>query len=450
VRGAQAVNEEEYWDWDGAQQDFEAANDGWDEGEDQEVSTEKLLKVNAASEQLDTLLQALELEGDFDDEEKKLLLFAFTCPVCDTPTAACTTTSDQIRAVHDAFRLIDADGDMVVTLTDLRDIKTWTNDHRRQPYFTRGAGFLDKLVGEVEFVVYTRQLREIRQKEREEREQEQREREQELGSNSVSSDSPASPAEGDVHSPASRAAAGEEAGSLFGSGSEYSEWMQLDRDTFDIAPGTVDDEAPVSCKEFMLAFAHCLGYGAQDGVAEVLEKRASEYRVIGKLFGMEKVEPTFQYNKFWLSFMSTGFAFMSLPLMTIDLLTYERRMAQFKRNEEKLDRIAAANRDRATVDQVKREAREKLRRLEAMQSMYDVLRRSQWLPHPFTTYDALQRYLMAQWVPCIIALVLYFVFQDSMVHISLMEVIYPLVIYVAIGMYLATISGYEHPKLQVK
>ena len=51
--------------------------------------------------------------------------------MCDTRTAACTTTSDQIRAVHDAFRLIDADGDMVVTLTDLRDIKTWTTDDRR-------------------------------------------------------------------------------------------------------------------------------------------------------------------------------------------------------------------------------------------------------------------------------------------------------------------------------
>ncbi len=41
-------------------------------------------------------------------------------------------------------------------------------------------------------------------------------------------------------------------------------------------------------------------------VAQVLEKRASEYRRIGKLFGMEKVQPTFQWSKFWLSFLATG------------------------------------------------------------------------------------------------------------------------------------------------
>ena len=38
----------------------------------------------------------------------------------------------------------------------------------------------------------------------------------------------------------------------------------------------------------------------------MLEKRASEYRRIGKLFGMEKVQPTFQWSKFWLSFLATG------------------------------------------------------------------------------------------------------------------------------------------------
>ena len=44
--------------------------------------------------------------------------------VCDTPSAACTTTSDQIRAVHDAFRLIDADGDMIITLTGVC-VRVW-------------------------------------------------------------------------------------------------------------------------------------------------------------------------------------------------------------------------------------------------------------------------------------------------------------------------------------
>jgi hypothetical protein len=61
--------------------------------------------------------QVLSLDGQFTAEEKQSLFFAFTCPVCDTPSLACTTTSDQIRAVHDAFRLIDADGDMLITLT---------------------------------------------------------------------------------------------------------------------------------------------------------------------------------------------------------------------------------------------------------------------------------------------------------------------------------------------
>jgi len=31
----------------------------------------------------------------------------------------------------------------------------------------------------------------------------------------------------------------------------------------------MDDTAPISCKEFILAFAYCLGYGEYDGVAEV-------------------------------------------------------------------------------------------------------------------------------------------------------------------------------------
>ena len=44
-------------------------------------------------------------------------------------------------------------------------------------------------------------------------------------------------------------------------------------------------------------------------------------------------------------------------------------------------------------------------------TLYNILRTSQWLPHPFTTFDALQQYLMAQWLPCICALALYVMFQ---------------------------------------
>ena len=44
--------------------------------------------------------------------------------------------------MHDAFRLIDADGDMHITPTDLRDIKTWAADDG-------STDFLDKLIFQV-------------------------------------------------------------------------------------------------------------------------------------------------------------------------------------------------------------------------------------------------------------------------------------------------------------
>ena len=106
----------------------------------------------------------------------------------------------------------------------------------------------------------------------------------------------------------------------------------------------------------------------------------------------------------------------------------------------------------------------------------------------FATFDAFQGYLLLLWLPCLTALVVYVVFQvcvcvciythmhmyayvythvvgvfvswltalvvyvvfqDHMMHVSLMEIIYPFFIFVVIGMYHSTISGYEHPKLQV-
>jgi hypothetical protein len=202
-----------------------------------------------------------------------------------------------------------------------------------------------------------------------------------------------------------------------------------------------DEQAPISCKEFILAFAHCLGYGEMDGVAEVLEKRASEYRRIGKLFGMEKVQPTFQWSKFWLSFFATGLAFVTFPLAS---LLHRFRSA----DDPEVDPVLEASDSSSANSVAKRQAR--LRRKDKGKSLYDILRASQWLPHPFTTFDGLQRYLMAQWVPCFLALGVYCVFQDHMLHVSLMEIIYPLCIYLVIGMYLATISGYEHPKLQLR
>ena len=58
-----------------------------------------------------------------------------------------------------------------------------------------------------------------------------------------------------------------------------------------------------------------------------------------------------------------------------------------------------------------RRANKRARSKYSNKSFYDILRASQWLPHPFTTFDALQRYLMAQWVPCVTALALYCIFQ---------------------------------------
>ena len=196
----------------------------------------------------------------------------------------------------------------------------------------------------------------------------------------------------------------------------------------------MDDNAPITCKEFIIAFARCLGYGMQDGVAEVLEKRASEYRRIGKLFGMEKVQPTFQWTKFWLSFLATGLAFVTLPIAGILHRLHGGQSAE--------DMPIHSEQGPGTNSRWRRGFHNK--------SLYDILRMSQWLPHPFSTFDALQRYLMAQWLPCISALALYVIFQDSMLHVSLMEVLYPLGVYMVIGMYHATISGYEHPKLQLR
>jgi len=115
-------------DGSGVEEGLEEDKDEGSHKDEREASVKRFLSLSGALAQLDALLKALSLHESFSPEDKQALLFAFTCPVCDTPSSACTTTSDQIRAVHDAFRLIDADGDMVITITDLRDIKTWASD----------------------------------------------------------------------------------------------------------------------------------------------------------------------------------------------------------------------------------------------------------------------------------------------------------------------------------
>ena len=48
-----------------------------------------------------------------------------------------------VRGVADVFRLIDADGDGVITLTDFRDIASWTSDDG-------GMEFVNRLVTELQ------------------------------------------------------------------------------------------------------------------------------------------------------------------------------------------------------------------------------------------------------------------------------------------------------------
>ena len=75
---------------------------------------------------------------------------------------------------------------------------------------------------------------------------------------------------------------------------------------------------------------------------------------------------------------------------------------------------------------------------------------SQWLPSPYASFDAFQHYLMGLWGPSMFSIVSYCFFYSYMERVSLMEVISPLMIYFIIGTYIATISGYEHPKLVLR
>eukprot|EP00960_Hanusia_phi_P050065 759977-Hanusia_phi.AAC.2 len=272
--------------------------------------------VSDGLHQLDLLLQGM---GFYCDEmEKETLMKAFMCPVCDTPNNVYTTTNDQIRAVHDAFGLIDADQDGAITLTDLRDIASWASDDT-------GTDFINHLLDELPHA----------------------------------------------------------------------------------------EDVPITKKEFILAFARCLNYNDEVEVEEVLEKRAYEYRRIGKLLGMEKVQSQFSWPKFWLSFFSDAMAFISFPLCKI---SDGIRLGKQHRN----------------------------------MSLYDILSESQWLPEPYTSFDSFQYYLMVLWLPCIFSLVIFFVFYSQMDKISVLEVLSPIGVYIMRGMYIATISGYEHPRLVLR
>jgi hypothetical protein len=75
-----------------------------------------------------------------------------------------------------------------------------------------------------------------------------------------------------------------------------------------------------SAKDFLMAFARCLEPDSELGtIEEILEKRAVEYRKLGSLFGMEKVQQQFHWNKFMLTFFSDTLAVIAFPLCKLQV-----------------------------------------------------------------------------------------------------------------------------------
>lgn len=83
-------------------------------------------------------------------------------------------------------------------------------------------------------------------------------------------------------------------------------------------------------------------------------------------------------------------------------------------------------------------------------TLHDKLTQSQWLPTPYNSFDEFQYYLMKLWLPSIFSVVCYVLFSSYMQHISVAEVLSPTVIYIIIGSYVSTISGYEHPRMVLR
>ena len=258
-----------------------------------------------------------------DATQRGLLLHAFMCPVCDSQSHSGTsTTVDQIRAVHDAFRLIDADADGQITLTDLRDIASWAADES-------STDFINNLMFEL----------------------------------------------------------------------------------------PQDENAPISSTEFVLAFARCLAYHEGDEVAEVLERRASEYRRIGKLLGMERVNLHFNSTKFYWTLVADVLAPITFPMSKA--LDWLNIAYEIQPNGE---------------------------RIMLTKKLVD----NQWLPEPHHHFDEFQWYLMKLWVPSLFALVVMLGWLSDMGNVSVMEIGSSITQFMIIATYIATISGYEHSKLVVR
>lgn len=171
-----------------------------------------------------------------------------------------------------------------------------------------------------------------------------------------------------------------------------------------------------SAKDFLLAFARCLEPDSELGtIEEILERRAVEYRKIGSLFGMEKVQQQFHWNKFLLTFFSDTLAVVAFPLCKG--LEY----MQTDDAEQGDDDDEPPPPTRATL--------------------HDILTQSQWLPAPYNSFDAFQYYLMKLWVPSIFSFVFYFTFSSYMKHISVAEVLSPTIMCAALVPFPVALCG---------
>ena len=178
-----------------------------------------------------------------------------------------------------------------------------------------------------------------------------------------------------------------------------------------------DDNAPISSSEFVLAFARCLAYAEGDEVAEVLERRASEYRRIGKLLGMERVNLHFNWSKFFWTLLADVCAPVVFPLSKM------------------LDQL-----------QIPIERRPDGEWVMLSKKLID----AQWLPDNHLSFDAFHWYLMKLWAPSLFSLVVMFVYWKDMDSLSPLEMSSSLTQFIIIAAYIATISGYEHSKHVVR
>uniref|UniRef100_A0A7S0THZ0 Uncharacterized protein n=2 Tax=Hemiselmis andersenii TaxID=464988 RepID=A0A7S0THZ0_HEMAN len=172
----------------------------------------------------------------------------------------------------------------------------------------------------------------------------------------------------------------------------------------------------ISLKDFVLAFAEAL-VGSDIELEDAIEHRSIYYRRLGRLFGIEKTHQRFRWNKFWLTFFSDTLAFVAFPMCKVLELIAEYRPSS---------RLPVLN---------------------------DILTEAQWLPVPYTSFNAFHTYLFKLWAPALWSVVAFFFFFPKGSDRGLLgtdEVLQPLCLYALIGTYISTISGYEHYRIVLR